>query len=97
MNEIAKALDRNVAKNEDLNDHARVRREIEGIAAQVTALEALVNRRLMESLLRLETSWLAFEAKFLRLALSEHISPGKPKQTIETLADFEAALRSRPH
>jgi hypothetical protein len=42
-------------------------------------------------------SLLLLEASLLLLALRERAGAEQPKQRIETVADFEAALRGRRH
>ena len=66
-------------------------------SAEVTEREALANRRLAYSLLRLEMAVLLLEVRFLLYSIRERSRTDQPTQKIESVADFEVALRGRRH
>ena len=97
MNEINKVLDRCIAKSEERKSHTQTLSEIEKPCTEVTEREALAMRRLAYGLLRLEMAVLLLEVRFLLVSIRERSGTEQPKQKIESVADFEAALRGRRH
>ena len=97
MNEINKVLDRCIAKSDEHKSQPQNLTEIEKPSAEVTEREALANRKLANSLLRLEMAVLLLEVRFLLFSIRKRSGTEQPTQKIETAADFEAALLGRRH
>jgi hypothetical protein len=96
MNEINKVLARCIAKSDEHKGQPQTLPEIERPSAEVTEREALANRQLAYSLLRLEASVLLLEVSFLLFSIRERSRAEQPTRKIETAADLEAALRGSP-
>ena len=97
MNSINKVLSQYIAKSDEHTSQPQNLPDMEKPATEVTEREALANRRLAYSLLRLEASALLLEVSFLLCSIGERAKTEQPPQKIETAADFEAALRGRRH
>jgi len=97
MNEINKVLDRCIAKSDEHKSHPQNLPDMKKTLTVVTEFSQLVKCCLAYSALRLEMSLLLLEASLLLLALRERAGAEQPKQRIETVHDFEAALRGRRH
>jgi hypothetical protein len=96
MNEINKVLDRCIAKSDEHQSQPQTLPDMKKTLTVVTEFGHLIKCCLAYNALRLEMSLLLLEASLLLLALRERAGAEQPKQRIETVADFEAALRGSP-